>query len=51
MRVPQNRRGFSGWKLTKRPLDVIDQAPEFGIVNGNAYMDQSSMLAGNAEHR
>ena len=25
MRVPQNRRGFSGWKLTKRPLEIIDR--------------------------
>ena len=22
MRIPQNRRGFSGWKLTKRPNEI-----------------------------
>lgn len=24
MRVPQNRRGFSGWKLTKRPIEIVE---------------------------
>jgi len=27
MRVPNNRRGFSGWKLTKRPMDVGELLP------------------------
>jgi hypothetical protein len=45
MRVPQNRRGFSGWKLTKRPLEIIDKGDALGV-NGNGYLDQSSMLGG-----
>ena len=27
MRVPVNRKGFSGWKLTKRPQDVMPEMP------------------------
>ena len=28
MHVPANRRGFSGWKLTKRPFEDGPQIPE-----------------------
>lgn len=45
MRVPQNRRGFSGWKLTKRPLEIIDKAPGYG--GPGPYMDTASMMAEN----
>ena len=38
MRVPNNRRGFSGWKLTKRPMDVGELLPQIdesvGMVAG-----------------
>jgi len=42
MRVPANRKGFSGWKLTKRPQDVGMSADMensgFGLT-GNGYND------------
>lgn len=25
MKQPKNRRGFSGWKLTRRPIDIINE--------------------------
>lgn len=33
MRVPQNRKGFSGWKLTKRPQELQGQGemPDLGL--------------------
>jgi len=29
MRIPQNRKGFSGWKLTKRPQEIGEN--QFGL--------------------
>jgi hypothetical protein len=42
MRVPANRKGFSGWKLTKRPQDVGMSADADGVglgLTGNGYND------------
>jgi hypothetical protein len=45
MNMPQNRKGFSGWKLTKRPQDIASQ--DYGSVlglglSGSAYNDMNS---------
>lgn len=49
MNMPQNRKGFSGWKLTKRPQDVATQ--DYGSVlglglSGSAYNDINSQQLG-----
>jgi len=27
MRIPQNRKGFTGWKLSKRPQEIFGPGP------------------------
>mmetsp|Transcript_17782 Transcript_17782/g.30121 ORF Transcript_17782/g.30121 Transcript_17782/m.30121 type:complete len:111 (+) Transcript_17782:807-1139(+) len=34
MRIPQNRKGFSGWKLTKRPQDPLFSQQMYENPNG-----------------
>jgi len=42
MRAPANRKGFSGWKLTKRPNE-FDPFPEHSALMLNGYNSSTRM--------
>lgn len=33
MRAPNNRKGFSGWKLTKRPNELLSEIDSSSLQN------------------
>jgi hypothetical protein len=43
MRVPQNRKGFSGWKLTKRPQEMQGELslPDLGL-SGTGFVENKA---------
>jgi hypothetical protein len=47
MRVPQNRKGFSGWKLTKRPHEMQGESsmPDLGLA-GTGFVEAKAKKAG-----